>query len=463
MFIPTYYYGNIPIEIWEYPAFVTLMIAVWLVSGYIRRSRIQRFPEYRYFLWGLWAKIFGGLFFGVIYIFYYRGGDTVGYYASALAFCKMFSYHFNDFLQIYFGPATKETISIFSQKTGEPLGYMYYNDQTRVVMKLIVPFLLLAGKSYFITGALISVFTYSGIWQLYRTFLQYFPQFRRELAIAILFMPSVVFWGSGISKDSFTLTATCFCMTATSNLITRRGSLIWQIVILFLSALTIILIKPYILLILLPGALVWISYSRIRAIPNALIRYSIIPFTYLSIILGSYAILSALGGSLGKFSIDKALETAAVTQRDLKQEYYEGNSFDIGEFEPTLSGVSSKIPAATIAGLYRPFLWECKNAVMILSGLENVFILALTLFVLVRIRWKDMYHIIGSNPILICGFVFSLFFAFMIGLTTSNFGALVRFKIPLVPMYMSTFMVLYGHLGSVRLVDKLKPRIISGI
>jgi hypothetical protein len=461
MYIPTYYFGNIPIEAWEYPVFLLIIIIAWFVSGYIRKRNISRHPEFRFFQWGLWAKIFGGLFFGIIYIFYYRGGDTVGYYASSLAYCKLLTYNFSDFLYTYFGPVTKETLSVFSHKTGEPLGYMYFNDQSRIVMKLVVPFLMLGGKSYFIAGLLISIFSYSGIWQLYRTFVYHFPDYKKNLAIAILFMPSVVFWGSGISKDSFTLMATGFFLSAVSKLITKRSSVVRQIIVLVISSFLIIIIKPYILLILLPGTLVWLSYSRIQRIRNSLIRYSIIPFTYLSIIFGSYGILTLLGGSLGKFSIEKALETAAITQRDLKQEYYQGNSFDIGEFEPTISGVSTKIPAATIAGLYRPYLWEGKNAVMLLSGLENFFILGLTIYVIVRIKWTLMYQTISSHPILICSFIFSLFFAFMIGLTTSNFGALVRFKIPLVPMYMSTLMILYSQLNRIGVIRKNKRLLIS--
>jgi len=463
MYIPTFYYGNIPIEPWEIPAFLILMIVVWLISGTVRRRQIKQHSEYTYFLWGLWAKIAGGIFFGLIYIFYYRGGDTIGYFSSAYSYCELFHYNLNDFWTAYFGPVSQETLSVFSSKTGEPLGYMYFNDQTRVVIKLLVPFMLVSGKSYFISGALVSILTYTGAWRLYQTFVRCFPGHQKNLALAILFMPSVVFWGSGISKDSYTLAGSCFFLSTISLLIDRKGSLIWNVIILLLSAGLIILIKPYILLILLPGTLTWILYSRIQNIRNSLLRYSIVPFTYLAVIMGSYGILSALGGSFGKFSIDKALETAVVSQRDLKQEYYEGNSFDIGEFEPTLTGVFSRFPAATIAGLFRPYLWESRNIVMLLSGLENFLILIITLYVLFRLKWSVIYSIISHHPILLCSFVFSILFAFMIGLTTSNFGALVRFKIPLVPLYMSTILLLLSQTKRLRFMKKKKKTLISGL
>jgi hypothetical protein len=288
------------------------------------------------------------------------------------------------------------------------------------------------------------VLTYTGVWRMYREFVRHFPGQERNMAIAFLFMPSVVFWGSGISKDSFTLAASFFFLSSVSRLIDRVGNSLYNLIPLIVAGWVILLIKPYVLLILLPGTLTWILYSRIRRIRNALIRYSVIPFTYLIIIGGSYGILTALGGSLGKFSIDRALETASVTQKDLKQEYYQGNSFDIGEFEPTIAGVLRKFPAATVAGLFRPFIWDSRNAVMLLSGLENLFILFLTFWVFFRVGPFRLFTAISDHPILVCSFVFSVMFAFMIGLTTSNFGALVRFKVPLVPLYMATLMALSG-------------------
>ncbi|MFT4879888.1 MAG: hypothetical protein ACI9LS_002054, partial [Flavobacteriales bacterium] len=81
------------------------------------------------------------------------------------------------------------------------------------------------------------------------------------------------------------------------------------------------------------------------------------------------------------------------------------------------------------------------------SGLENLFILILTLLVLIRVRFKVIYRLIADEPLILYSFVFALLFAFMIGVTTSNFGALVRFKIPLIPLYMGSMMVMYSHLN----------------
>ncbi|MFN0031931.1 MAG: hypothetical protein ACKVOR_07215 [Flavobacteriales bacterium] len=453
MHVQTYTYGNIPIEMWEYPAYIAMLVVVWFVGAGIKRRRIAHQPEYRFFLWGLWAKVAGGFLFACIYIFHYGQGDTTSFYECSIAFCRLLFDDPSSFFTVLAGDGTQEMKSYFTAETGEPMMYMFGEGATRFTMKLLVPFMLLSGQSYFITTLLISIVTYGALWRLYLMFTSYFPQYTRNLAIAILFMPSVIFWGSGILKDSFTLAATCYLMVITNNIIQRQGRLWLNVAGMLFFGYVIISVKAYVILILLPSSLVWFFYSKVKKIKNRLVRYLIVPFTYIAIIGGSYYGLTAFGETLGKFSIDRALKTAAITQGDLKQEYYEGNSFDIGDFEATPMGALAKFPQATAAGLFRPFLLESRNTVMVLSGIENLFILGLTLVVIVTVKWKVLRKLVSENPVIIYSFVFSVLFAFMIGLTTSNFGALVRFKIPLIPLYMASIMIMFSKLRKPKITN----------
>lgn len=448
MSIPTYTYGKIPVAAWEYLAIIFLMIMVSIIGGRIVSQRVRKDPSWRYFLPGLWVKVGGGIFFGLIYVLYYKGGDTTSYYECALAFVNLFLESPITFIEALTGGGTMEIKSLFSAKTGSPMGYMFFDDKTRTVMKLCIPFIFLGGKSYFIATTFVAMATYGGLWRLYRMFVSYFPQFYRNLAYGILFMPSVVFWGSGILKDSFTLAATCYFVVATDGLIHGKGSRIRHALALLISGSIILAIKPYIIIILLPGTFVWYFYKKIKKIRNAYFRYIIVPFIYLIILGASYAGLTILGDSLGRFSPQQALQTAVVIQNDLKQDYYEGASFDIGELEATPLSLASKFPVAVVAGLYRPFIWESRSAIMLLSGLENLVILILTIIVLVTLKFRVIKQLVSDQPLILYSFVFAVLFAFMIGVTTSNFGALVRFKIPLIPLYMGSIIVMYSHLRS---------------
>jgi hypothetical protein len=155
--------------------------------------------------------------------------------------------------------------------------------------------------------------------------------------------------------------------------------------------------------------------------------------------------LQSLGGSMDKFALDKAMQTAVVTQDDLKrEEQYGSNNFDIGELDGSFGGFILKFPQATFAGLFRPMLIEARSPVMLLSGLENLLLLLLLFLTLLKVKIRLIFRLIRTTPILLFCFSFAILFAFMIGVTTPNFGALVRFKIPLMPFFTFGLMVIYS-------------------
>ena len=79
---------------------------------------------------------------------------------------------------------------------------------------------------------------------------------------------------------------------------------------------------------------------------------------------------------------------------------------------------------------------------MLLSGLENTFLLAIALVFLIRYP-LFFFRSLFKDPLLLFALVFSITFAYSVGLSTSNFGALVRFKIPLLPFFVTLLLVLY--------------------
>ncbi|MFB6257760.1 MAG: hypothetical protein ABEH38_03625 [Flavobacteriales bacterium] len=442
MTVPTNIFGDIPIHPWEWTALFFYLVFIFIIAGIVQRRKIDRHPEYKYFNLGLLAKVGGGIGFALIYLFYYEGGDTFSYYETTLAFSNMLGEDPGTFLETFFGEASAENKSKFTTSTGVPYGYIYLNENALFTSKILLPFVLLGLRSYILTTVLISVATFFGLWRLYRMFVSYFPHLKKKLAITVLFLPSVVFWGSGILKDSFTIAAVCYFITSTDHIINKKTEVILNWITFIISAFFILSIKPYIFMIAIPGTMVWLSYKRLQRIRNRLFRYLIVPILYVVILAGSYTVLTTLGDALGRYSLDKAFQMAAVIQEDLQQEYYHGHTFDIGDFEPTPTGVLSKFPIATVSGLYRPFLPEVANLVMLLSALETSILLVLTILPLFRNRISDLFGFLTSNPLLIYCILFSILFAFMIGVTTPNYGALVRFRIPFLPLFASTLMIL---------------------
>jgi len=152
-----------------------------------------------------------------------------------------------------------------------------------------------------------------------------------------------------------------------------------------------------------------------------------------------------------KYSMDKIANTAKSTSYWLSQvsRMEKGSGYSLGQVDYTIVGVIKKIPAAINVTLFRPYVWESKNVVMILSAFESLFFLYLTLRTFIKAGLKTSIAIIGSQPIVAASLVFSLSFAFAVGLSTSNFGTLVRYKIPMMPFYLISILVI-RHFSQVR-------------
>jgi hypothetical protein len=224
-----------------------------------------------------------------------------------------------------------------------------------------------------------------------------------------------------------------------------RRDQVSAVVALLLSSYVLLSIKPYIFMAIFPTSMVWVLYKRLAGIRNVLVKYVLLPIGFMALMIISVLVLGVLGDSLGKFSLDSALETVVISQADMKRaDEYGEHYFDAGDMEANWGSVLAKLPAVLNATLFRPYLIECHNFTMAMSGLENLWLLLLFMRVLWATRLMNLPTAITKNPLVLMCVAFTVIFGFLTGISTPNFGALVRFKIPLMPMFVgSMFIILF--------------------
>ena len=422
--------GNNLLEIWE-----IFLAPIYILLIFVFAFFIPSQGDRRIFNLGLGAKVTGGIAFTLIYLFYYGGGDTIVYYKTAIAYCNLILQSPFEGLAITLSNNSIENFSFFTPETGYPVRHIFNDSATLMVSKIAIPFLLLSFKSYLIGSLLISFISYLSIWQLFKLF-RHLTNNKQISILSTLFVPSILFWGSGISKDTITFAATCYFVYGAYWIIIRRKFKLMIVILSAISLWLIITIKPYIFLVLFPGTLVWIFFNSIQSIKNKFIRTATVPIILVSSIIISGFTLNSISSVLGEYSTDNIMRKAIIAQEDLKQDYYGGNSFDIGKIEPTTAGVISKFPIATFYGFFGPTLVHVNNVVMLFSALENTVLLFLSISIfLLRNPVKTLQRLSGEPFLTFC-LLFSVLFAFGIGLSSPNFGALVRFKIPLLPFFL---------------------------
>lgn len=425
---------------------IPLYLIVFLLIGFqTQRSNIKKNPVYRFYFKGLLFKFFSAILFCLVFTLYYtEGGDTLNYYVSAKSMSNLMLKDFNQYLDLLINGTGPGKWAYFNNDTGFPMHFMYKDPKTFMVSRLTSVIMPITNNSLIGTTLILSFISYTAVWKLYLFFTHFYPKLDKNLAIAVLFMPSVTFWGSGIMKDTYTFAALSWFVFNVFQIVIKKQKIPINIFLALINAWVILSIKPYIFIALLPGAVLWAFYQRISNIKSVVLKGMIFPIIIIVAFGLVSVIFSKISSSLGEYAnYDQIVLKAKNTQEDLLDETrYGKNNYNIGKIDGSTSGMIKIAPKALIAGLFRPFIWEARSPFIAVSGLENAFILFSMIFLLIRLKVIRFFQYMFSEPVLMFSFIFTVFFVFGVGLSSTNFGALVRYKIPAIPFFMATVFIM---------------------
>ena len=396
-----------------------------------------------YFIAGLLIKLTAGIAFGVLYEFHYHWtGDTFYYFRNACRLANTFYDSPISYIKIFFDMVDVSNLSTIDITNYNPMLYWDNRSGIYAIHRFVSVFAIAGFDNYYITSLLMNTFLYIINWKVFRFIIELFPKQHKIAFISMMCIPSVLLYGSGIMKDAFTLSFSGLIMVAMYRIFFERKINFKYIFLLLLSLYVVFELKPYIIYAFVIAMLAWWAMEYIQKVKNAVIRIVVLPIMVVLTAIMLMFFVSTMGNLAGGrySSIETMVESASMSQYDLKQDYYEGQAFDIGTYND-VSGAISLIPSAIIAGLYRPFLWEAHSFAMAISGLENLVILLLSLYLLFKVGLRKIISTMGQQRFLLFAFLVSLILSVGIGLSTSNFSAVVRFRIPLVPYFV--FFMLY--------------------
>lgn len=386
----------------------------------------------KYFIPALTVRIIGALAVGFIYQFYYDGGDTFNFHTRGSRIIW----------EAFWDDPIVGIKLLFSSGdlSGDVFRYAaripFYRDSSSfAIIRLATLFDLITFSSYSATAVLFSVVSFCGLWLLYIVFYSNYRELHAPMAVACFFVPSVFFWGSGLLKDTITLASICFSVYCIHQLfITKRFSFL-LLGGLFFSLVALYTIKIYILLILIPSSIIWVFLEHVKRIRGFMLKLVIAPpIVMLSIFLAGFSLLKASEDN-PKYSLPMLAQTAKVTAYDIR--YWTGrdagSGYSLGELDGSFGSLLRLAPQAINVTLFRPYPWEVKNPLMVISSVESSFLLVLTLGLLIR-SGKSFFFTV-KDPLFIFSLVFSMVLAFGVGVSTYNFGTLSRYKIPLLPFF----------------------------
>lgn len=393
---------------------MTLIVsAITLVAilGFAFLMERKQGPVVRSLFWpALGMKLLGGMALGLVYQRYYLEGDT-----------------------FYFFDQARAQADLFKTNTTAYLDFLWHDPdvewkgaaRSAFFVKMVSIVAIVSDGNYWITSLWFSFASFIASWYLFRMVTRFFEDSTAAAALAFLFFPSVVFWGSGLIKETMGLAGLMVLSAVFLKIMMKAVPGVLEFLFAALSLWIVWNLKYYWISVFLP---VMCTSLIVQAISN---RLKIPSRLKLSLWMGLLLVL-CLGASLlhPNFYPGRILQVVIENNQAFVSHSDPDDLIHYGLLEPTLVSIIAHSPWALVSGLFRPFLWEANTMLKLVVALENALVLVLCLSSFGRMRdFLQSRNRLITIPVMVYVFTLCIFLA----LSTPNFGSLARYKIGFLP------------------------------
>ncbi|MDB5280517.1 MAG: hypothetical protein JWR61_5472 [Ferruginibacter sp.] len=412
-----------------------------------RRKRMTDPFLKKYQRQGFWIRVFSAVAFTVFFVYLTPGDSTSLYYPEGY---HMYSLILNNpvkYIHLLFtaGANYDENLLMVPDNINS-----FKIESNFLIARLVAFFCFFTFGKYLLINLCFSMIAYSGVWRLYKFFYEHYPHLHKGLAITIIYLPSLVFWCSGVLKDPV-----CICMLGWLTyslycIFEKRRVSFKNIFIAVIAAYTLYIVKVYIIICYLPFFILYLVLVNLKLLKNTILKWSIGVLILSAVVVGIFVLADTLKDQLGFFALDKIVESVKTQQTNFIN-MAEGaeSSFSLGvEYDGSPGSLLKMTPAAIVATFFRPFLWESKKISTLMSSAESLALILLTIYVLIKAGPYRFIKTLFTDPMISFCFFYSVVFAIFVGATTLNFGTLVRYKIPCLPFYIIALLLILDALPS---------------
>ena len=418
-----------------------LFIAIIYFLFNLNKDRIlgSNNPLKSYLIPALSLKIFGAVTSGLVYQFYYGGGDTTDFYTSGSFVSGLFFENFSDFIGML------SSSPILSDPSLARYDFLdFINDPaTWTVVRFSAVAGVLAFDSYPVISLYFSLFSFFASWRFLAFITKLYPQpeLRKKFVYCLFYIPSVVFWGSGVFKDTLTMSGLYLFTVSVYYVVIKRQlrpmNFFWIAIGLYLM----ISIRLFYLVILIPCLTLWFfAEYRDKLISSRFIKTLSFPvlmvISFLFIAIGLQSVLGSGGGELSSGALKEKAAGFQSWHGSLG-----GSAYDLGVTDFGTSSLLKAIPLGINVAFFRPYIWETHSFFQLIAAMQSLFFLYFTVRTLLRCGFS-IFFLLSTDPLMLFSLSFSLLYGFVAGFTSYNFGALDRYKIPALPFFMITLVLL---------------------
>ena len=429
---------------------IVLSILLFLLRKWQRKLPSDLKP---YYIKAFLFKLIAIPLFLFHHTFIYKGGvDQFTYYWASNELIQLFYIQPSLAFHILFSSIDTFNISNLNFE----ISHFIFAPNESATIKFTAIIGLFTGNSFLVTSIICSFLSFLGSWKILEVFNKYYPGHAKILSITCVFIPSVIFWTSVISKEVYCFWAMGYLFYYLIDVFEYKKYKIYNFFIILITCYILIQVKVYILISLILAFVFFILFGVLKKIQNPLLRNIGFPIVLVVFIGGLAFVMISLEGALKQFALSNMLETIKTNYDYLTQEGFASSRYTLGEIEPTLASISKLGPAGINVTLFRHYLWEANKPITLIAALESFLTLLLTLYVIYKSRLK-LFKFIFTDKMLLSIIIFALVFSLAVGLTSGNFGTLMRYKIPMMPFYYSALAIIYFK--STERKPKIEPSI----
>jgi hypothetical protein len=378
-------------------------------------------------------KIISGVALSLIYTYYYTDrlyADCFKFFDDSQVLYNLFFTDRKMFWQFMLGfPHNNETYIYYSNLMHDWWNrYNLYNEN-RTIIRLNTVLRFFSLGYYQVHNVFFCFFSLIGLTAIVKLFLADLQEFRKPVFIFVFLFPSVLFWGSGVLKDGLIF----FCSGLALYFIGRAGSNENKKTLnLFLSIfflLLLLFIKVHVFFIFLPCfiAYVWSMQNK----KHIALKYIFTFLLFLAFLLSFHLFNENI--NFLQYLVSKQKEFI-----ELAAEVKAGSIIHVNPLQPDIGSLIKNSPLAFFNTLFRPHFLDSRSPFILLSALENTFIIIFGILVLFSFRKEK----IKFSPM----FYFSVFYVIalftLVGLITPVMGAMVRYKVQGIPFLFFIFLAL---------------------
>jgi hypothetical protein len=285
--------------------------------------------------------------------------------------------------------------------------YLRFN----LLHKLIALLSIVTHGNFYLNTLLFSYFVLIGNFAFFRVYYSMYRKYKWTIVFACFCLPSLVLYTACIHKDGIVFVCIALISYNLYRFFSGSRKLQTKHALAIIGALLIIfLFRNYVIIAILPAMLI-----SIIAVALPFKKRLTVVAVYI-VLVALFFLTSLINGPLNL--------PAAVVQRKMDFATLEtGNTgIPMRPLDPAFSSFVKNLPQAMDHYFLRPYLWEFRQASVLLTALE---ILAYQLIIICFLVYRKKRPL---HPFNLFGLAFLLHMALIIGYTIPNIGALVRYR-----------------------------------